>query len=533
MDQRNYQKMLFDRIEMAFSEWQDRESIAESELYRFLHTLKRMSGTIGMDSLAKFCSSQLAMLSVDNMNRIPVHTLNNFKSRIHRIIENVDVLKDSDSLDMSINHLDDETTVLIIDDNLEFVSYIKELLEKMGAQVIIALNGKRGTEKFYSLRPNFVLIDLYLPDMTGFEVLDRIAETARARHVIVAIIGVEASRVNKITAYERGAMDFLTKPLDTEVFISYLFNRNEMRKIIGKSVVTDGLTGVGNRRYFDEKVNYFAELSTRSSDGFSLIMLDIDHFKKINDLYGHPAGDDVLRKLGEVMMEEKRETDHAFRYGGEEFAFLLPGATVEESVVFIDRVRTRFNAVVFQQGDYQFSVTFSVGIASYKDGVEKLISSADQALYEAKRSGRDRTVVYNIETPLMRRKLHLIIVDDDMLIRTMLFETLSEWSLPDIDITVHAFPDGPSFLESNWFCPEEYYIVLLDGIMPKMDGLEVLERLKREKDEKNVLVSMMTARTGDYDIKAALWLGADDYIMKPFQLKDILFRVQQLMTRIL
>jgi len=127
----------------------------------------------------------------------------------------------------------------------------------------------------------------------------------------------------------------------------------------------------------------------------------------------------------------------------------------------------------------------------------------------------------------------IIVVDDDVLIQTMLVEKLSEWKSPEVDITVHAFSNGPSFLDADWYREEENFIVLLDGIMPGMDGLEVLSRLKNRYNTSNVIVAMMTGRTGDADIKAALWLGADDYIMKPFKPLDVLVRIQQLSTRLL
>ncbi|MFS0576182.1 diguanylate cyclase [Sporosarcina sp. 179-K 3D1 HS] len=529
---KNYQDLLRERIQSIFAEWEEKAMITEKELYNFLHTLKGTSGTIGLDSLSAFCSAQLDILSAHNESTIPVHTLNNFKNRIWRVMEGDRELNDFQVPVMYMNTLDEETAVLIIDDDLEFVSFVKELLEKMGAQVIIALNGKRGIEQFYSVRPHYVLIDLYLPDMSGFEVLEHISETAQARQVITAITSVDASQANRVSAYENGAMDFLKKPLDMEIFIPYLLNREKMRKTIGRSVITDGLTGMGNRRHFDEMISYFAELSERSDVGFSLVMLDLDHFKKVNDQYGHPAGDEVLKRLGMVALEEKRETDHVFRYGGEEFSFIFHGASAEKAVVFIERLRERFNAIVFEEGEHRFSVTFSAGVATYEGSIEQVISEADQALYEAKRGGRNRTVTYNA-TMLANRKLHIMIIDDDTLIRTMLAEKLAGLTLPGVEVDVHAYPDGPSFLESDWYRPEEYYIVLLDGIMPEMDGLEVLSRLKRDTDQKNVLVSMMTARTGESDIKAALWLGADDYIMKPFQPKDIVTRVQKLSTRIL
>lgn len=532
MNQSKYHSMLLGRIETTFSEWREKEFITEHELYLFLHMLKGTSGTIGLDALSAFCASQLEILSSENDSEIPVHTLENFCERIRSYLDGTAEKNRSTVTEGHHKRFDEEIFVLIIDDDLEFASYVKELLEKMGAQVIVALNGKRGIEQFYSMSPNFVLIDLMLPDVSGFEILDQIKDTANARQVTIAIMSVDESRENKIKAYERGAMDFIGKPIDIEMFIPYLFNRHEIRKTTARSIITDGLTGVGNRRYFDERIHYFAETYNRSGIIFSFVMLDIDHFKQVNDVYGHPMGDEVLRKLGEVMLAEKRDLDNIFRYGGEEFAFLLSGSKDEESSLFVERVRNKFNAIVFQQADRKFSVTFSAGIATYAGDVDKLVSSADQALYEAKRAGRNRTVIFDQQKLHVKRKLHVIIVDDDALIRRMLQEELVKWTLPDIDITVKAFRDGPTFLEDDWYSKEEYYIVLLDGIMPGMDGLEVLSRLKLLKFEKNILVSMMTARASDSDVKAALWLGADDYIMKPFKPVDVLLRIQHMANRL-
>lgn len=531
MKRQKYQKMLLKRIESTFTMWESREEIPEKELYSFLHKLKGTSGTIGLEALSDFCASQLAILSDQNEGVIPIYSLTNFKNRIRQYL---DFTKEKSPSFPAITNkeFDEGAFILIIDDDLEFVSYVKELLESMGAQVAIALNGKRGLEMFYSMRPNFILLDLDLPDMSGFEVLDQIANIARARHVPIAITSVDDSRENRINAYEHGAMDFLRKPLDADVFIAYLANREEMRHMIDESIIKDGLTGVSNRRHFDEMLNYFSEVWMRTGIGFSLVMFDLDHFKKVNDKYGHPAGDEVLRKLGEIANRMKRDTDYVFRYGGEEFALLVTGVKAEEALVLIERVRTEFNALVFKEGNQTFSVQFSAGIATFEGDVKKLISSADQALYSAKRTGRNKTAIYHSETTALKRKLHIIIVDDDTLIRTMLYEELLKWQSSEIDIVVRTFVDGPSFLKDDWYRLEDNFIILLDGIMPKMDGLEVLGRLKNEYNESNVIVAMMTARTSESDIKAALWLGADDYIMKPFKPVDALARIQQLANRL-
>ena len=534
MGQKKYQDMLAQRTQNIFEEWDKRGSLTERELYYFLHKLKGTSGTIGLQQLSLFCASQLEILTSSNDQKIPVTSLENLMNRIlTHFDDTVVVKKDEFQLpERYLNQLDQETFILIIDDDLEFVSYLKELLEKLGAQVIISLNGKRGIEQFYSMRPSIVIIDAKLPDMTGFEVLDQIAETARQKNTTLAISSEDVTKEILMETYSRGAMDLISKPFDMEVFFPYLFNRQLRQRAISSSIITDSLTGVGNRRHFDETVNRLAKKSDQTESTFSLVIIDLDHFKQVNDLYGHPAGDEVLRKFGALIKEEKREGDSVFRYGGEEFALLFVNVKAEDTIHAVERIRNSFNDLKFTSGDETFQVTFSAGSATYEGDTVGLISASDQALYEAKRSGRNQTVIYDQHKMVVKRKLIVIIVDDDSFIRQILENTLLELKSPDIDITVMTYPDGPSFLEDDWYSPDAYFIVLLDGVMPKMDGLEVLSRLKSDHAKTNVTVSMMTARKSANDIKAALWLGADDYIIKPFQPAEVLGRIDKLANRL-
>ncbi|PID22148.1 diguanylate cyclase [Sporosarcina sp. P3] len=534
MSQKKYQNMLAQRTENIFEEWKARGSLTERELYYFLHKLKGTSGTIGLQQLSLFCASQLEILTSSNDQKIPVSSLENLKNRIRSHFDStIDVKKEEFQLpDRYINRLDTETFVLIIDQDLEFVSYLKELLEKLGAQVIISLNGKRGIEQFYSMRPSIVIIDAKLPDMTGFEVLDQIAEPARQKNTTLAISSEEVTKEILIETYRRGAMDLISKPFDMDVFFPYLFNRQMRQHAISSSMITDSLTGVGNRRYFDETINILAKKADQSETTFSLVIIDLDHFKQVNDLYGHPAGDEVLQRFGEIIKEEKREGDYGFRYGGEEFALLFDNIHAEDTVHAVERIREKFNDAIFTSNEETFEVTFSAGSATYEGNTANLVSAADQALYEAKRSGRNQTVIYDQSKRKVKRKLIVIIVDDDSFIRQILQQTLLGLKSSDIDITVKTYADGPSFLEDDWYSPDAYFIVLLDGVMPKMDGLEVLSRLKSDHAKTNVTVSMMTARKSANDIKAALWLGADDYIIKPFQPAEVLGRIDKLANRL-
>ncbi|REB07873.1 diguanylate cyclase [Sporosarcina sp. BI001-red] len=532
MDYEKYRKLLAEKIEDSFTQWGNKKIVNESELYAFLHTLKGTAGTIGLQPLAEFCDAHLEILSPDDEAGIPISSLKNFKKNI-RLLANGNEKKRRDLVlpDLSVNHFDQDTFILLIDDDLEFVSFVKELLEQLGAQVLVAMNGTRGIQQFYDMQPNMVMIDLQLPDMTGLDVFEKIRDTASDRHVVSILMSSNHSDEVIGQAYTAGLMDFIRKPFDLNVFLPYLFNRDKLRKAISQSITTDGLTGVGNRKRLDEMLKYCERLTLRSGIPFSVVMIDLDHFKSVNDTYGHHTGDEVLKNFSRIALAEKRETDYIFRYGGEEFAMLISGGK-DEAHTFVERLHESFNGVVFEEGDKSFSVTFSAGIAEYEGRLEMLLIEADQALYQAKRTGRNQSVIFDKNQVEVKRKLQVIIIDDDLLIRTMLEEELSGWSLPDIELSVKLFEDGVSFLAADWYDPDTNFIILLDGIMPGMDGLEVLERLKRRPDTNNILVSMMTARTSDQDIKSALWLGADDYMMKPFQKNEILSRIQNLSSRL-
>lgn len=527
----HYRKVLRDRLEKTYEEWQLKSFISEKELYAFLHTIKEMGDEFGMTSVSGFSESQLMKLSPNSDNRIPFMSLANFWERMSKVVERDKELVAYDFSQLTKDRFENDVFILVIGDSLEFVSYIKELMERLGAQVLVAMSGKRGIEQFYSMRPNYVITELELTDMSAFDILDQIAETALTKRVPIMVMSKDYSNRNRIAVYEKGALDLIRMPLELDVFVPYLLNRELIRRSMDESVFTDGLTGVGNRRYFDDSLHEYSSLFNRTHLPHTLVMMDIDHFKKVNDQYGHMSGDKVLRKFGEMLNEVKREGDKVFRYGGEEFAALLHGTKADEAAEFIDRFRKCFNQLVFNAEAGNFSVTFSAGIADYRGDNNEMIMTADRALYEAKRTGRNKTVIFTEANAVQRKKLQVIIVDDDLFFRTMLSDMLKEWTSDEIEISIKTFEDGPSFLESDWYRNDVNFIILLDGVMPQMDGLEVLGRLKQVNDEKNVLVSMMTARTSETDIKTALWLGADDYIMKPFKPEEVLLKIQNLAAR--
>lgn len=523
----DYKALLADRVEKDFSKWLKQKEIPEREVYRFLHTMKGTAGTIGIMELSDFCGQQLEFFKEDSITLLPTDSLEDLMLRLRSFF----TLTEKVEIELDKDHPANESFILVIDSDAQFASHIKEALEEKGIPVVIALTGKKGLELFYTLKPQMVILDLHLPDADGFNLVARIYEAARNRYLPIAIASADNRIENQVRAMEIGATDFLSKPLNMSYFLSYVTNRLKNQEMILQNTLYDELTGAGNRKYFNEVLSQMTKLFKRTKDSFSLILLDLDYFKKVNDNYGHPVGDEVLQTFSQLLLKTKRDSDHFFRYGGEEFALIVPNTKAQAACDLVERIRADFAKISFSDGlSDLFHVTFSAGISEYR--LEKdLVNEADQALYQAKKNGRNQTKVYELTNNDLRRHLNIIIVDDDSLVRKLVSKQFSSWKPDDFDINIEEYADGVSFIEAPWYKPDENYMILLDGVMPKMDGLEVLSHVRSQYPSENIVISMLTSRINESDIVLALKSGADDYIVKPFYAKEVVARVQRLTMR--
>ncbi|MBU9671820.1 diguanylate cyclase [Planococcus sp. CP5-4] len=535
MAQTDYKALLANRMERDFSKWAAQGEIQEREVYRFLHTMKGTAGTIGLMGLSDFCTSQLDSFSENSTVLLPVNSLEGFMSSFRRYFTDEELEPEKESMPEAAKNYRtnvDEALVLIIDADAEAAAHLKEKLELKGITVVIALDAQKGTELFYTLHPQMVLLETKLPDIDGFALGERIVEAGRNRYLTVALMSEDDDVANHIRAMEIGATDFLSKPLTIPYLIPYMKNRLRNQEIILQGTRFDDLTGAGNRKGFEEVLQQMINLAERTGKTFTLVLLDLDYFKKINDNYGHPAGDKVLRMFSQLVLKLKRNADQFFRYGGEEFALILPETKAKEAILLIERLRTALAETVFEiDGHQPFSVTFSAGISEYRMKQQSLVNKADQALYQAKRNGRDQTNVYESEQYELKRKLNVLIVDDDSLVRKLVSKQFSNWKSEDFDIQIEEHSDGLALVDSDWYRPDENYMILLDGVMPKMDGLEVLSHVRSQYPHDNIVVSMLTSRNNESDIVLALKSGADDYIVKPFYAQEVVARVQRLTKR--
>ena len=267
-------------------------------------------------------------------------------------------------------------------------------------QVFMATSGAQALALCKSNPPDLVLLDVVMPEMDGFDVCARLKADDLTSHIPVIFVTAHSDAEQETRGLNLGAVDFIAKPINPDVVrarvkthLTLKFQSDLLRKL----VFLDGLTGVFNRRYFDQQIVTEWGRATRNNLPLSVILIDVDHFKRFNDRYGHQAGDDALRQTAHVLKTcLRRPADLVARYGGEEFACILPETSYDDAVGLAQELerQVRNQTLELDNPNIQASVTISAGLATRESlatgDVPALIGLADQLLYQAKAAGRAR-----------------------------------------------------------------------------------------------------------------------------------------------
>lgn len=296
--------------------------------------------------------------------------------------------------------------LLIIDDSPQQRAALRTALEEaqLFDRVLEAEDGIRGLKLLMSEPVDLVICDLEMPGLEGDKLI-RMSSAAQSREVPFLMLTAVADAKRRAKLFSQGARDVITKPfhpLDMiariQLHLELMRLQDELlekNRLLHQLSTTDPLTGLANRRRLDEALEVEFARARRHRQPLTVVMLDIDHFKQVNDSFGHAAGDDVIRGVGEVIRSQLRVSDVGGRYGGEEFLLLL-GCPMEGAELFAERLRGSVEALrVETQGSEEISVTVSLGLASNDEALESpsaLVAAADGALYEAKARGRNQVV---------------------------------------------------------------------------------------------------------------------------------------------
>lgn len=293
-------------------------------------------------------------------------------------------------------------TILIVDDQRSNIVVLSNIL-RPSYTVIAAKDGPAAIEIAKTMKPDLILLDIVMPGMSGFEVLTELKNSDDTMHIPVIFVTGMDSDESEAKGLRLGAVDYITKPFHNTIVqlrVKTQLKILEQIHTIEHLGMIDALTNIPNRRSFDNQLKIEWNRETRNQTSLGIMMLDIDNFKQINDTYGHPHGDEVLKAVADVISQSmRRSCDFTARWGGEEFAVLVPDTDLADVMALAEQIRVGVQNVTIPYDDQtDTNVTISIGVfvttPTVDMAIEDFCAYADKALYLAKNSGKNVVKCY-------------------------------------------------------------------------------------------------------------------------------------------
>jgi two-component system, cell cycle response regulator len=298
--------------------------------------------------------------------------------------------------------------ILIAEDESIFRRMVRKYLLEAGYDIIEAEDGRTAWELFQHESFHLIITDWMMPGMTGPELVQRIRASGQQNYTYIIMLTAMDNMDSVVLGLESGADEYLTKPFNSRELVARVASGMRILKLeeqllqarqqMETLAMHDGLTGLLNRRAIQEYAEAEFDMTVRKERTMSVIMLDIDHFKKVNDHFGHKAGDHALQQAAKVLKDGLRSYDRVGRWGGEEFILILPDTQLQDAALVAERIRIHMAQMSMHlENGEKFSIHISLGVSCSSGGFSSLaglIDAADQALYKAKESGRNRVCVY-------------------------------------------------------------------------------------------------------------------------------------------
>lgn len=494
------------------------EPIPNREIYRFVHSIKGTAGTIGLPEWSVIAETLLEDVREEDTKTWTPAEATSLLSVFVQLLPSPEASQSNvDPKVTSIERKESTETadalILLVDDDLELLMILKDVLERQSWQVLATDDPDKGLSWFYEMKPDCVISDIVMKQ-SGFDFLLQIAPQTDVSLVPTILMSGSLDRATRMRAYESGVDDFITKPFDLEEFVARVGRLLRKRKRVAKLLLLDELTGAYNMTYLHRQ--YELQRSASGVEAFkrcSLAAFDIDGFGSINERYGHLTGDRLLQRVSAIIRSRIKEDELLARGSSDQFLLWLPKRSETEAKSFVQELQQLIADSVHEHTAGSFSVTVSASAsaidpkASLDDHVRALVS----AMHDSKRPQR----------------LNIAIVDDDALLRSVLSKQISD--LGELDrIGIRCYEDGEHFFQDPWHAGRGKYLLILDRMMPRMNGAEVLGRIRTEYPKRDYLIIMLTGVDDEREIAEAMRAGADDYLTKPFSLVELEARVRRL-----
>lgn len=311
------------------------------------------------------------------------------------LVKPFDPIRLIDCLDRITGPVEQPYRILLMEDDSELAAKYAAALESAGMRAVAIHEPRNLLDEIDDFDPELVIMDIFLPNCTGIELAKLIRQNEAYTAIPIVFLSTEARLDRQLIAMSHGGDDFLTKPVTANLLVASVTSRVKRARALRALMTRDSFTGLLNRASFVDQLELALASAGRSGGDLSVALLDIDHFKQVNDQHGHAVGDRVLKSLARLLKQRLRRTDIIGRYGGEEFAVVVTGTRVEPAARVMDEIRTAFAALTHETEAGKLSVTFSCGFADFSHNrtAGRLLEAADQALYRAKAAGRNRIEV--------------------------------------------------------------------------------------------------------------------------------------------
>lgn len=415
----------------------------------------------------------------------------------------------------------DHPRVLTVDDDPSVFAALVALLEPAGLTVTGATEPERFWAALKETTPDLVILDLDMPEVSGIELCRLLRADPRWATLPVVFLTSRVGRDSIEAVFAAGADDYVPKPVVGPELVIRVINRLERTRMLRVLAETDPLTGLANRRRFEAQWIRLQAMADRYDQPLCFALLDVDHFRDVNDRYGHEVGDVVLQRIGQLLLERFRGEDVVARWGGEEIALALYGMTRADGVRRVtDLLAAVCDEAMVTPDGQSFRVSFIGGVSEYKldgAGLRGLYQSADEALYLAKALGRERVLPAG-QQPERHDDDHSVDVVAELLTHALSGGGYSSLRVRDGQAAVELLTGATR---------RPARLVLLDISLPGLDGFAVLEHLRREGVLEATRVVVLTARSSESEILRALEAGAIDHVGKPFSLPVLMQRVRR------